>query len=445
MPYQSPRGMKAFTIVWLGQVLSLVGTAMSGFALTIWAWEITGSATALALVGFFSFAPQVLFSPISGALVDRWNRKLVMALSDLASGLTTILVLILFSLGKLEIWHLYILGAISGTFQSFQWPAYSASISLMIPKEQLQRASGMMGLAEMGSGILAPTLAAACIAWVGISGVLTIDIITFVIALIALAVVRIPQPKTSVDGALSKGSIWQESIYGFRYILERPSLLGLQLVFMFGNLLSSLAFILAQPMVLARTDNNAIVLGSVQSIGAIGGVVGSLLITATGGPKRRILGVLGGWFISGLAVSFLGLGSVSLIWMGAMLICNLSIPFVNSSNQAIWQSKVAPDVQGRVFSVRRMIAQISAPLSMLIAGPLADKIAEPLMQNPGSLLSRLFGDIFGRGPGSGMALIITISSVLVMFVAIIGAGIRNIRDVEDLIPDQISAQPEPAD
>lgn len=141
-----PTGMTAFTVVWIGQVVSLLGTAMTGFALTIWAWQITGEATALALVGFFAFAPIVLMSPVAGALVDRWNRKLAMMISDLAAVLSTIVVLLLFSAGNLQIWHLYLTGAFSGIFQAFQFPAYSAAVTTMVSKEQYGRASGMLSM-----------------------------------------------------------------------------------------------------------------------------------------------------------------------------------------------------------------------------------------------------------------------------------------------------------
>ncbi len=437
MSPQRPQGMRAFTTVWAGQILSLVGSAMTGFALTIWAWQETGSVTSLALVGFFSFTPQIIFSPIAGALVDRWNRKLVMALSDLAAVLSTVAILLIYTFGDLQIWHLYIAGAFSGFFQAFQWPAYSAAISTMIPKTQFARASGMMSLAEWGSGILSPALAGVFIGTIGIAGILILDILTFFIALTALLIVVIPQPEASQAGKEGRGSLLKESLYGFRYILERPSLLGLQLVFFFGNLMSTIAFTQINPMILARSGNNAGTLALVQSVTSASGVAGSLLVTATGGPKRKIVGVLGGWMVSGLGMFFYGMGSTPLIWIPAIILGTLAGPIINSSNQAIWQSKIPPDIQGRVFSVRRVLAQISAPVSMLVAGPLADKVAEPLMQNPESWLSLSLGGIYGQSLGSGMALIMSLSGLCVLLVGIVGASIGRIRNVEALIPDQV--------
>jgi len=127
--------MLGFTVVWIGQMLSLLGTTMTGFALTIWAWQVTGQATALAFVGFASFAPVVLFSPVAGAIVDRYDRKKIMMLADLAAGLPTVALLLLYSSGNLQIWMLYVTGAISGTFQSFHFPAYSAAVTMMVHKK----------------------------------------------------------------------------------------------------------------------------------------------------------------------------------------------------------------------------------------------------------------------------------------------------------------------
>src|SRR3990172_5318866 len=165
--------MFGFTIIALGQFVSMLGTGMTRFAITIYAWQGTGEATALALVGFFAFGPSVLLSPIGGAMVDRDNRKLVMMLSDLAAGLMTLAVLGLFLTGELQIWHLFVTGALSGAFESFQFPAYSAAVTTMLPKEQYARANGMISLVESASGVVSPILAG------GVIGVLGLQLVFF--------------------------------------------------------------------------------------------------------------------------------------------------------------------------------------------------------------------------------------------------------------------------
>jgi len=428
-------GMKGFTVVWIGQVVSLLGTAMSNFALTIWAYEITGKATALALVGFFFLTPMVVLSPIAGAIVDRSNRKLMMMLSDLAAGVTTVLILVLYASGNLQIWHLYIAALISGSFQTFQWPAFSAAITMMLPKEQYARANGMMDLAGSASGIFAPVLAGALLAFIGLTGILIIDIVSFVVAILALLLVYIPQPEITEEGRAGQGSIWKESAYGFRYIFDRPSLLGLQLVFLFLNLTLTIAIAVFAPMILARTNSNEVIFGSVQSAGAIGGVVGGAAMGAWGGPKRRVHGVLTGMFFSGLlGIALMGVGQGLLIWIVASFFMQFFIPIINGSNQAIWQAKVAPDVQGRVFATRRLIAWLVTPLSRLAAGPLADYVFEPAMMPSGGL-ANLFGWLVGTGPGAGMGLMFVLMGIAGALVGLGGYAFKVIRDAEDILPD----------
>ena len=432
---REPRGMTAFTIIWIGQFLSLLGTSMTRFALTIWAFQETGEATALALVGFFSFAPAVIFSPIAGALVDRWNRKLVMILSDLAAGMSTIAILALYATGRLEIWHLYVAGAFAGAFESFQFPAFSAAMSLLVPKKQFGRANGLVSLADSTTTIVAPVLAGILLGVIGIGGIMTIDIITFVIAVLAVLLVAIPQPVQSAEGLAGVGSLWSESLYGFRYIWRRKSLLGVQLTFTISNFFSSIGLILIAPMILARTANNELVLGTVQSAFGVGGLVGGLVMTAWGGPRRRVHGVLLGFIGSSLlGLIPVGLGQTALLWAAGAFFFMFFIPITNGSNQALWQAKVAPDVQGRVFSARRLIAQVSGPLGILLAGPLADRLFEPAMQG-NTWLSRSLGPLFGTSAGSGMALLIMIVGVLGITAGVAGYMLPVVREVDTRLPD----------
>jgi len=291
-------GMLGFTIIWIGQMLSLLGTTMTGFALTIWAWNLTGQATALALVALFNFLPVVVVSPIAGAVVDRYDRKKIMMLADLAAGLPTVAVLLLYSTGNLQIWNLFITGAIAGAFQAFHFPAYSAAVTMMLRKEQLGRANGMLATAQFVSMIFAPVIAALILSIAGftygLSLVLMFDITTFLLAISMLLFVHIPRPPVTEAGLKGMGSIWRESLYGFRYIYERSSLLGLQLTFFAVNLVGGFSNTLLAPMILARTNDNQVILGSIMSAVGIGGLIGSVVLTVWGGPKRKVHGVLFG-------------------------------------------------------------------------------------------------------------------------------------------------------
>ncbi|MDP3185498.1 MAG: MFS transporter [Anaerolineales bacterium] len=431
---KAPSGMFGFTIVWLGQIISVLASSMTGFGLTIWMYQQTQSATAMGLMHVAFITPFLLLSPFAGVMVDRYNRKMMMMVSDLAAGLSTLALLALFATGHMQYWYLYIAQIINGIGNTFQWPAYSAAISTMVSKEQYGRANGMMSLVEAGPGVLAPLLAGALLPIVKLTGILVFDVVTFLLAIGALLIVFVPQPPRTEEGQKGRGNIWKEAAYGFQYIFARPSLLGLQLVFFVGNLFAGIGWTVFAPMILARTDSNSLIFGSVQTAGAIGGVIGGVIMSAWGGFKRRVHGVLAGWIMSGLFFAMLGLGSGLPMWIPFIVLSAMVGPLVNTSNQAIWQSKVAPDVQGRVFSARRLIAWFTTPISPIIAGTLADFVLEPAMKTQ-SGLANMFGGLFGNGPGAGMGLLVFFTGLGAALVGLSGYFIPVIRNAESILPD----------
>ncbi|RLC68466.1 MAG: MFS transporter [Chloroflexi bacterium] len=427
--------MFGFSVVWLGQLVSMTGSGMTRFALTIWVWQETGEATALAIVAIFSFAPAIFFSPIAGAIVDRVSRKRVMIASDLAAGLSTVALLILFSTGHLEIWHLWAAGFFASAFESFQFPAYSAAITTMIEKKHYTRANAMLTMVQSASMIIAPILAGALLGFIGINGIMIIDIATFTFAIGALLLVTIPNPTETAVGRASRGTLLQESVFGFRYIFSNRSLLGLLFVFFTTNLTFGLSMILLAPMILSRTGNNAGILATTMTAFGVGGVVGGLVIAAWGGFKRRIHGVLLGLvFLSIFGQIVIGVGRSIQVWAAGAFLALFFMPLVNGSSQAIWQAKVSPDIQGKVFATRRLVAQISAPVAMIMGGRLADAVFEPAMASGGAF-AQFFQPLVGSGPGSGMAVIFVFAGILGVIAALIGYLVPVIRNVETLLPD----------
>ncbi len=428
-------GMPGFSVVWFGQVVSLLGSGMTQFGLTIWAWQITGRATALALVGFFAFAPLIVMTPLAGALVDRWNRKLLMIASDSAAALATAAILILLRTNQLQIWHLYAAAAFAGTFGAFQFPAYAASISLMVHKRHYTRANAMLGLADSISGIFAPIAAGALLAFVGLGRILWIDLGTFLFAIASLLVVPIPQPEPSADPARAKRSVWADAAFGFRYIFARRSLTALLgLIFAINLMLTFSAGVLA-PMILARTGDNQLVLGTVQMLFGVGGLVGGALVSLWGGPKRRIDAALLAVLFTGIfGNALLGIGRSVYIWGAGAFLAVLFIPLANGASSSIWQSKVPPDLQGRVFSARLVLGQIGRAVALPLSGVLADRVFEPLMLGS-SGLARALAPLVGTGPGAGMGLMFVLFGALCVAVTTAGYLYRPIREVETLVPD----------
>ena len=436
--------MKGFTCIWAGQVVSLIGSAMTSFGISVWAWQITGSATALSSVAFFSFAPTIVMTPVAGALVDRWNRKWAMGVSDVAAGLGTIAMLVLYLTSRLQVWHLCTIGALSGTFQAFQWPAYQSAISTMVPREQYGRASGMMSMAQSGAGIIAPVIASAIVVNWGLVPVFLFDVFSFCVAVALLLIVEVPNPTASEVGSQARGSLWKETVFGWRFIFARRPLFLLQLSFFLCNLISSLCLTVWTPMLLARTNDNAEALGLVNTVSAVGGVVGGAIMAAWGGPRHKIYGVLWGMVsVSVLGLMLMGVGRSLPLWTISGFLGAFIIPFLNGCNDAIWQAKVPHDVQGKVFGTRMLIAQVSVPVAMLAAGPLADHVFEPAMM-PRARLAGIFGALVGTGPGAGMGLMYVLFGSLALTVSIGSFMMRDIREVETLIPDYVQTA-EPAE
>ena len=348
------KSMRSFYILWVGQFLSIFASRMTWFAITLWAWELTGTATALVLVGVAYSLPAAIFSPFAGALIDRWNRKLIIMLSDFSAALSTFILLILFATDSIEIWHLYLAGAFTGIFGSFQYPAYASVITTMVPKEQYSRANSLRSIIDSASGIGAPLLAGVLITFLEISGIMVIDLITFFIALGTILAIKIPQPKESNEGSKGKGSVWSETLQGLKYIRARESLFAIFLLFAFSNIASAFTFPMISPMILAKTGSNSVILGTIRSVSSAGFLVGGLITSIWAGPKKRIHGVNISFILWGLLGAFIfGSGWTMTAWIVGAFFMSVFNPMINSLYIAILQAKIEPDLQGRIFGLEK--------------------------------------------------------------------------------------------
>jgi MFS family permease len=429
------RGRWTFAMIWLGQLVSLVGSGLTSFALGVWVYQTTDSVTAYALIVLCTMAPNILFSPLAGALVDRWDRRQAMILSDTGAGLSTLAVILLLGSGRSELWPIYVATAASSAFSAFQWPAYSAATTLLVPKKHLGRANGMVQLSQAIGYIAPPALAGFLVAKIQVQGVILIDLVTFAFAVLTLLFVRIPRPEPIAEGQAGKSSLLREIAFGWTYLTARPGLLGILIVFAFTNFLLGLVMALFTPMMLSFAD--ADVVGGVTSFGASGMLVGGALMSIWGGPKRRIYGLLGCLLLEGAALFVGGLRPSAPLIAAAAFVFFFGFAISSASSDTIWQSKVAPDVQGRVFATRSAIAMSSMPLAYVLAGPLADEVFEPLLAGGGPLTGSI-GRIIGTGQGRGIGLMFILMGALTVLVTIGGLLYPRIRLVEDELPDVIT-------
>ncbi|HEV3459576.1 MAG TPA: MFS transporter [Thermoanaerobaculia bacterium] len=430
------QGSRAFLLIWLGQLVSITGSALTSFALGVWVYGRTGSVTKYSLMLLAASLPGILLSPFVGALIDRWGQRLALVVSDGGGSVVALSFVLLFFSGRLQIWELYCLLSLASVCRAAQLPAFMAAISLLVPKAQFGRAGGMVQIVQAVSMVVGPAAGAALLALTSVAGVILIDFATYLFSLATLALIRVPAPPPLPGAAPGRPSLLREAAAGWSFIRERPGLLGLLAFFFLVNFNIAVVMALLTPMIL--DFSNAATLGMVLSVGSVGMLLGSIAMSAWGGPRRRVDGVLGFGMLFGLGLCASGLRAAAALIAAAFFLSLFSVPFVNASSQAIWQSKVAPAIQGRVFAVRQMMAWFSIPIGYLLAGPMADRVFKPLLR-PGGRLVPTLGPLLGVGPGRGIGLLFMILGCMTILTCLLGFAFAPLREIEQRLPDQVPA------
>jgi DHA3 family macrolide efflux protein-like MFS transporter len=428
---------RSFFLLWCGQVVSLLGSGLTAFGLGVWIYQRTGSVAQFALVLVVGSVPGLLIGPLAGALIDRWDRRRVMLLANLGAAAATLALIVLLAQHRLALWHVYVVVAFGATCGYVLNPAFGATIPLLLPKDHLGRASGMMQLGPAAARILSPLAAGFLLPAVGLRGLIAIDMASFVFAAAMVLLIRIPRVAHAPSAGPRQGLLRQAG-YGWSYIKARPGFVSLLAFFAILNLLFSFCLVLTTPLVLSF--GSPAVLGLVLSLASAGMLAGSLVMSAWGGPRRRMYGILG--FAPLLGASFLMIGtahSVALLTAGIFLLFFV-IPIINGCDEAIWQAKVERQALGRVIATAQLLSQFTAPIAFLLAGPLSDRLFEPMMR-PGGALAGSLGRFLGVGPGRGIALLFVVMGLLLLLAAASGFLYPRLRSLEDEIPD---AAPPPA-
>ena len=437
-------GMRTFFTIWFGQLISLLGSQLTGFAMGVWVYDQTHSVTMLALVQVAMQVPYVVLSPLAGVFADKWNRRTAMIVSDLGSGLSVLAVAVLFITHHLQVWMVIPINLWMATFQTLMWPSFSAATTLLVPKQHYGRASGFTQLGEALPAIAGPTIAGVLYVNIRIGNMALLDFGSYVFAVVLMLLfVRIPSPAPTVQAAKGKSSMWKEIHFGWDYIMARKGLRALLVFYMIFNFLSGVIGPLLVPLIL---DNwNASTLGFLSTLMGVGMLVGTLVMSAWGGGKRKVYAMLGAFLLDGLFLAAVCLrASVALLAVcgfGAMF-CG---PITIATSQAIWQAKVAPELQGRVFAFRRTIAKSASLVAPLLAAPLADTVFKPAMA-PGGVLARVLGPIIGVGAGRGSGVLISLIGLIIVATTLIALGVPQLTRVEVDLPDHdpaLVAEPEP--
>jgi len=369
--------MRPFFVVWAGQALSLLGSRLVQFGLVWWLTATTGSATVLALASTMALLPQVFIGPCAGALVDRWNRRRVMMVADGAIALATALLALLYALGIVQVWHIYVLLFLRATGGGFHWPAMQASTTLMVPDDQLSRVAGLNQILYGLAGISVPPLGALAIEVLPMQSILAIDVATAVLAIVPLFFILIPQPvRTETDTGKTRPSVLADMREGLRFVWDWKALLMFSAIGMLSNMLGGAAGSLRPILVTDHFRGGALELGWLQSAVGIGSVLGGIALGVWGGFRQRIVTVMLALALDGIAVIVVGWAPAHafLLAVVAIFVVGFLETMVMGLNGAIFQAIVPPEMQGRVFSLLISVAQVMSPLGLAIAGPVADSL-----------------------------------------------------------------------
>jgi MFS family permease len=415
-----------YIVFWLSQSISQLGSSITNYALIIWVYQQTGSAMTVSLMTFCSFLPYILVSLFAGPFIDRHSKKNIMAVADTAAALCSAGILILLHFNMLDIWHIYLVNFIIGAVNSFQHPASSVAIGIMVPEGMYDKASGMDSFTTNLVTVAAPMLGAAVFTAFGMVGVILIDLCTFVFAITVL--ILFVDIKEVLSGISEKAPYFSGIKEGFDFLKCHKGILNIMLTMAIVNFFSRLTYEnILPPMLLARSNGNTFIYGIVSAVLGIGGIAGGLIVACGKFPKNHVKMI----YLSA-AYSFLfgdllmGLGRNVYVWTLAGLAASIPIPFIIAGQRVLMYENVPQNLQGRVFAVRNAVQFSTIPVGILLGGVLADYVFEPFMASD-HVMAGVLEKLVGSGSGSGMALMFLCTGCLGCAASLIGYNDKEIR------------------
>lgn len=420
---------KNFIIFWFGQLISSLGSSMTGFAITIWAYTKTQSALVLSLSTISLLLPQMLVGVFAGPVIEKLDKKAVLLVTDLGAGVCSLALFLLMRSGSLAIWHIYALNVVTSLLGSFQSPAGDVAVSLMVPKKHYTKASGMQSLASGTVGMLAPAFAAAVLAFAGMSGVFLLDLFSLVFASVTLLLfVTIPEVQGKKRLRFHLSSYTADLKEGFR-ILRGSKLLLTMLFFFAGiNFFAGMTYYsLLSPMVLARTGNNSAALAWVNSAIGVGGILGGIFVSLLPSPQNKV-----GIIFACSGFSFLvgdvlfAVGRTPGVWVVAAFLSSMVLPILNANESYLWRTGIPIEAQGRVFAFRYTLQSGMTPIGVLLGGVLADYVFEPYLVGN----TNFFSHLLGNTSGSGMAMMFLLTGIVGALISAKGFSSKKLRHWE---------------
>ena len=424
------KSFKKYIILWLSQCVSGLGSSMTGYALVLWAFQKSHSAMAISLMSFCNYVPYILTSLFVGAFVDRHRKKSIMLTADSIAAMGSVAVLVLWSTGRLEVWNIYVINLIVGVTNAFQQPAAAVATGKLVPKEKISNVSGMNSFSGNMIMIFAPMLAAFLYSLGGLPVILIIDFVSFLCAFcVLLFVIHIPESFEESEHSSPFAGISE----GFAFLREEKGILYIMLTMSVLNFFSRLTYEnILSPMILARSQDNSLVLGTVNACMGIGGIIGGVIVSAKKESRRKATAI---YVAAGLSFLFgdllMAAGRNVIVWSLAATAASFPIPFIMANENAILYKKIPERVQGRVCSVRNAVQYSMIPLGILLGGYLADYVFEPFMKS-GAALAGTLQFLVGAGNGSGMAAMFLCTGVCGFTMSLLSCTNREIRKLNEI-------------
>ena len=436
--------MRTFYILAVTQVFSMVGSAMTNFAIGVWIYTETGNTTPIVLTAFFTWLPPVLLNSFAGVLADRFSRKKLIILGDAAQTVPTLLLALAFLTNQFELWQLYTAAFAQSLFGLVQGPSISASVTMLVPDSQRNRANAILAVSSSTAGLLAPLLGGALYALIDVAGVMFVDLATFITAVLVIAFIHIPQPQQTAESTATRGSVWQEMWGGLQFLLDRRGILYLSLYFTFLNFITNGVFVLRTPYILALVEDEKL-LGILLTVASIGLVGGGLLTMVWQGTKQRIHTIMPSLAFGAVTLILFGMVRTPLALGIVGFVMMLPYKMSNALLSTVMQAKVPPDMQGRVFAFTSQLSLFAMPLTYLFTGPLVDKYLEPAVGERGW---HWVEPVVGSMPGAGMGLYIVVCGAIWLAGTLVVYALPAVRHMETDLPNyqvvvETAVEPQP--
>ncbi len=420
--------LRDFYILWSTQSLSQLGSSLTQFALTLWLYEKTGSALSTATLSICTYAPYVIMSIFAGAVTDKFDKKKTMLVCDVLAAAGTILVFVLYKADLLSTWHLYAVNALSGLMNTVQVPASEVAYTLIIPKDEYQKTSGFQSLSRSLISIGSPLIASMLYGLAGLDAVIAVDLVSFSTAFIALAFF-ITLPGISAASEVSE-SVLKLAKEGLRFLKDNPLVLNV-ILFMSGvNFVASSFDAVLPALIIPNPRGGNSVLGIVTSCSGIAMIFGSLLVTILPKPKDRVRVIYLTMFFSlGIENFMLALSGNPVVWCIAQIIGWIFVPVMSANQNVIMRNTVPVELQGRVYACRNTLQFFTIPLGLMFGGFMVDAVCEPFMA--ANISNGFLTGLFGRGKGSGAALMMFILGVAgVLMCLVSGQRLKRYKYVD---------------